>query len=310
MTVDIGRRGALGIGLEATPGETTSIDKFIPFIECSLIEVHEPIADNSARGVRDAQGSASIEGKKSGGGSISVILNASHSPYFFGLVLGSVDSTDSITPLYRHTITRKADSVPLTATIWRDRSVDDVAFPYACVNKLDLNFSDDVASLTAEMLSRHPIDGWVETPSIETLELYTFKDAYIELTNGATTSALKVREFSLSINNNMEAIYAPNSNDVDRFVSKNLDVSGSFTVLFEDETQKDAYADLTKQALSVVFEGSNTGKITIAIPQFRVQSAPVDTPIDDVNQQTVEFVAEFNGTKTIDVTIDNDVASY
>ena len=310
MAVDIGRRGALGIGIEATPGTTTTIDKFIPFTECSLIENHQPIADNSARGVRDSQGSGSVEGKKSGEGSISVVLNATHSPYFFGLVLGNIDSTDSITPLYQHTIERKADSQPRTATIWRDRSVDQVAFPYAVVNSLEMNFSDDVASLTAEVMSKSPIEGWTETPTVETLELYTFKNAYVELTNGGTTSELKVTEFNLSINNNADLIYAPNSNDVDRIVSKNFEVSGSFSVLFEDETQKDAYADLTKQALKVVFTGTETGKITIEIPQFRLQSAPIETPIDDVNNQTAEFIGEYDGTETIKVTIENEVASY
>lgn len=312
MTVYVGREGSLGIGLQASIGTTTEIDKFIPFTECSLGEVHEPIADNSAKGVRDSQSSNSVVGKKRAEGTVTVVLNAKHAPYFFGLALGSVDSTDSITPLYRHTITRKTGSEPLSATIWRDRSVDKVTFKDACVNKLDLNFSDDVAELKAEVMSKYPVAGTAETPSMETIELYTFKNAYVELTSpvGGSTSELKIRELSLSINNNIEAVYAPNSNDVDRFISKNFDVSGSMTVLFEDETQKDAWTDLTKQGVSIVFEGSTTGKITIAIPQFRVQSGTIDTPIDDVNSQTIEFIGEYDGTKTIDVTIDNDVASY
>jgi len=295
--------------IEATPGTTTALQHFIPFIECSLGEIHEPIADNSAKGVRDSEGSASMEGKKHGEGSISVVLNATHSPYFFGLALGNISST-LVADVYVHTITKKEDSVPRTATIWRDRSVDQVAFPYAVVDSLELNFADDVASLVANVMSRYPIEGWTDTAVIETLELYTFKNAYIELTNGVTTSELKVKTFNLSIKNNAEMVYAPNDNDVDRIVSKNFEVSGSFTVLFESETQKDAYTDLTKQALAVTFEGSDTGKITITIPQFRLQSAPISTPIDDINEQTAEFVAEYDGSDTITVEITNAVDSY
>lgn len=297
------------MSIEATPGTTLAIQHFIPYLENSLVEIHEPIADNQAKGVRDSQGGSSVEGKKRGEGNISVVLNATHSPYFFGLVMGNIESTES-GDIYLHTISRKEDSEPRTATIWRDRVTDKVAFPYSVVNSLEMNFSDDVASLNASIMSRSPIDGWSETPTIESLELYTFKDAYVELTNDSTTSALKVRDFALTINNNSEVIYAPNSNDVDRIVNKNFEVSGSFTVLFEDETQKDAYQNLTKQALKVVFEGNDTGKITIEIPQFRLSSAPIDTPNDDIMTQTAEFVAEYDGTKSISVEIENEVDEY
>ena len=313
MGVNIGREGSLGFGLQASVGTTTAIVKFVPFMECSLGEVHEPIADTQAKGVRDSQGSNSVIGKKRAEGTVTVVLTAKHAPIFFGLALGSIDST-TVGTLFGniHTITRKTGSVPLSATIWRDRSVDKVTFKDSCVNKLDLNFSDDIAELKTEVMSKYPVAGTVETPSQETVELYTFKNAEVVLTSpvGGSTSALKIRELSLNINNNIEAIYAPNSNDVDRFVSKNFDVGGSMTVLFEDETQKNAWTNLTKQGVSLVFTGSTTGKITIAIPQFRVQSGKIDTPIDDVNSQTVEFIGEYDGTKTIDVTIDNDVASY
>jgi hypothetical protein len=309
MAINIGRRGALGIGIEGTPGSTTALTHYIPYLENSLIEMHEPIADTSAKGVRESQGSASVEGKKHGEGNISVVLNAKHSPYFFGLVMGDIDSTTK-GAIEEHTITRKVDSVPRTATIWRDRITDRAVFPYSAINTLELNFSDDVASLNANFLTRYQIAGWAETPNIETLELYTFKNAYIELTNNSTTSELKVRDLTLNINNNLEGIYAPNSNDVDRIVSKNFEVGGSFTVLFENTTQKEAYRDLTKQALKVVFEGDTTGKITITIPQFRLDNAPIETPNDDIMTQSAEFVAEYDGSKSIEVVVENDVEDY
>jgi hypothetical protein len=308
--INIGRRGSLGMAIEATSGTTTQVKHFIPYIENNLQGIHEVIADSQAKGVRESQGGSPVEGKKHGEGNISVVMNAKHSPHFFALALGNIESTDSITPLYRHTITRKADSQPRTATIWRDRVVDKVAFPYSAVDSLELNFADDVASLNASFMTRNPITGWTETPTIESLELYTFKNAYIELTNNSSTSELKVRDFTLNINNNLEMIYAPNSNDVDRIVSKNFEAGGSFTVLFEDETQKNAYQNLTKQALKVVFEGTTTGKITIEIPQFRLNSATINTPNNDVMTQDAEFIAEYNGNKSIDIVVDNDVEEY
>lgn len=309
--VSIGRKGALGVGIEGTPGTTTKIDFFCPFLDCSLMEMHTSIADKSAKGVREEEGENPVEGKKSGGGSIEVILDPDTAPIWFALAMG--DLTSAINgSLTDHTIVRNNSNQPLSATIYRSRDVDEVKFPYSVVNSLELTFADDVAKLKADILSKFPIKEG-DAPAYEDLELYTFKNAYIELTNGGTTSELKLRDFSLKIDNNAELIYAPNSNDVDRIVSKNFNVGGSFTVLFEDETQKDAFADLESQALKVVFVGNaggNTGKITIQIPKFRVDKWNADTPIDDLSQETIDFVAEYNASGSISMVVKNEVAGY
>jgi hypothetical protein len=308
----IGRKGGLGIGIEGTPGTTTEIKTFCPFLDLSLAEAHTPIGDKSAKGVREEFGKNPVEGKKWGEGSVEVILDPETAPAWFSLALGAISSaTDALTV---HSIYRNNSNQPLSATIYRSRDVDEVKFPYSVVNSLELSFADDVAKIKCDIMSKYPVaEG--DTPSYDDLELYTFKNAYLELTNGGATSELKVRELTLNIENNIEPIYAPNSNDVDRYVSKNFNVNGSFTVLFEDETQKDAFKDLTNQALSIVFTGNaggETGKITITIPQFRVDKWTAETPIDDLSQETVDFVAEYDGTTTgcITVEVKNQTYSY
>jgi len=300
------------VGIEATPGTTTSVKAFIPFLSCDLVERHTPIADTSAKGVRDEQGSDSVEGKKWGEGSIEVVLDPSNSGYWFGLVLGAYSSSTS--EIYTHEFYRKADNEPKTATIYRDRVVDEVKFPYSVANSLELNFADDVAKLTIGILSRYPIDEGSETPSYEDLDLFTFKNAYVEVGDAGSTTELKVREFNLSIENNAEAIYAPNDNDVDRIVSKQFGASGNIVIDFEDETQKDAFKDLTKRDLTVTLSNSSeTGKIEINIPSFRIDNDAIDTPIDDISSESLDFVAEYDASTTgsITITIDNEtVASY
>jgi hypothetical protein len=310
MTVNIGRRNSIGIALTSTTGGTSEISTYLPFLSCGLIERHTPIADSQAKAVRDMEGGDSVEGKKWGEGGLEVILNTENAPLLFGLALGDIDSTES-GALYDHTITMKEDNLPLTANIWRDRVVDQVDFTNCAVDRLEINFADDVVSLNTDILSKYPIEGRDLSPShTSDVELYTFKNAYVELTNNSTTSALKIKEFSLEINNNLELVYAPGDNDVDRIISKGFRATGRISLLFEDETQKDAAKDLTKQALKVVFDGDTTGKIEIEIPQFRVDTYDQDSPLDDLVQEGVDFVAENDGTKTIEVVVTNETASY
>jgi hypothetical protein len=273
------------------------------------LERHTPIADKGAKGIREADGTNTVAGKKWGEGPIEVVLDAKLSPYFFGAAMGTI-STTLTGGLYVHTITRNNACQPKTLNLWIDRGVDKVEFPYAVVNNLEMNFADDVAKLKADILSRTAVVGRTVSPSYVSLDLYTFKNASVVLTNGGNTSELKIREFNLKIANNAELVYAPNSNDVDRIVSKSFEVSGSLTVLFETETQKAAFTELTKQQVVLTFTGSTTGKIVITIPQFRVDNWQAETPIDDLSQETVDFVAEYNGTKSIDIVVSNDVTSY
>lgn len=311
MSLSIGRRGALGVGIEAVAGTTTAVRHFIPFLSCDLVERHTPIGDVSAKGIRDEQGSSSVEGKKWGEGSIEVILDPITCGYWFALVLGDVASS-ILTTVYTHEMTRTANNTPRTATIYRDRVVDAVKFPNSVVNSLELNFADDVAKLTMDVLSKYPIVEGGETPTYIALDLYTFKNVYVELATSGTTTSLKVKECTLTIDNNAEAVYAPNSNNVNEIISKQFNVAGSFAVNLENTTQISAFTDLTKQNLQIVFE-KDTSKIIINIPQFRVDTETIDTPIDDISQETVDFVAEYDGTTTgsIKVTVVNEtVASY
>lgn len=311
---NLGRRGALGIGLQTVGSEssTTTIDMFIPYLSCNLQEKHTPIADVSAKGIRDIQGNDSVEGKKWGEGNIEIVLEPRSAPYWFGLVLGSLTSSAGITPLVNyHTIARKADNQPLSATIYRDRVVDEVKFPYSVVNALELNFADDVAKLSVDILSKFPV---VETDTVDystDLELYTFKHATMLLTLGGATSTISIKEFTLNVNNNAEVRHSPNDNDAAKIVSKGFEVAGTLVVDFETTVQRDAFKNVSKQALTVTLTDS-TNVITITIPQIRVDSLEIDTPNDDISAETIAFKAEYDATttKTIGVVVQNNVTSY
>ena len=260
MPSTIGRRGNLGVGIEATPGTTTSIQAFVKFLSNDLVERHTTIGDVSAQGIRDEQGGSSVQGKKWGEGSIEVVLDAENAPRWIHLAMGAYASSSS--GINIHNFTRKANNQPLSATVYRDRDTDVIKFPYSVVNTLEITFADDVAKLTADIISMSPIVEDGESPSYVDLDLFTWRNAEIEVNDQGSTTELKLREFTLNINNNAEMIYAPNSNDVDRIVSKDFNVGGSFTVDFENTIQRAAFTALTKQKLTITLT-SGTHKIRL-----------------------------------------------
>ena len=304
MAKTIGRRGNLGIGTESTVGTTTTIKAWVPFLSVDLSERHTPIGDMSARGIRDEQGPEFVEGKKWGEGSVEVVLDAEVAPYFLLLAMGTYASSTS--GIYIHTFSRKTANDPLTATIYRDRDVDVLLFPNSVVNTLEVSFADDVAKLTANILSKFPVEEDTETPSYADLDLFTWRNAEVEVNNAGSTSALKVREFNLQINNNVEPIFAPNDNNVDSLAMKQFGVSGSMVVDFENATQRDFFHDLTDVKLTVSLLES-THKITFTMPKVFIDNDEISTPIDDISQENINFVATHDGTESLSIEVRNDV---
>ena len=296
----VGRRNQIGISID-TEG---IIEHQIPFLDCTLQERHTPIADVQAKGRRDAEGGSPVEGKKWGDGKIDVVLDPITAPYWFAMALGTITSTVPKT----HVITQENLNEPLVAVIRRERNVGDaIQFPNSVVDSLELNFADDVAKLSVNLMSQFPtVDTF--SPSEETsLQYYTFRNVVATTAAGA----IKVRELTLRIENGAEMVYAPGSNDVDRILWKSLRVSGSFKLLFETETQKTAFHNLGKQALTLTFTGTEPAStITITLPQIRVDNWTEEASIDDIAHEAIDFVAEYKTDKTIAVTVVNSVDEY
>lgn len=313
----IGRRNILGIVLEETPGTEKDSQHYIPFLECSLVERHTPIADAQAKAVRDEEGSYSVEGKKWGEGGIKVVLDPTTAPYWLALALGTIDSAPD-GEKYKHTITQKTDNVPQTATIRRGRVVDTIKFLNSAVDSLELNFADDVATLNAKLFSKYPVEDDESPSALPELKYFTFRNALVKLGSAESPESpagmdeYKVREFTLKIENNAELIYAPNDNDVDRIAWKGLRVSGSFSLLFESEVQKLAFKDLVKQSMFVSFEDADGNTIEINIPRFRVDNWNPETPLDDLAQEGIDFIAEYDPVEeeTIRAEVVNEVEEY
>ncbi|XOB41799.1 MAG: phage tail tube protein [Candidatus Nealsonbacteria bacterium] len=307
----IGRRNQLNITLDPV----VRIDT-IPYLSCTLQERHTPIADTQAKARRDAEGSKSVEGKKWGDGRVEVVLDPTTAPYWLALALGRINSS---TPK-DHLITQSPENEPLIATISRERNMGEIIeFLNSVVDTFELNFADDVAKLGMDIMSKYPTSP--ESPESpgdvgegEDLTYYTFRNATVKVGDLESPEAMiliQVRELTLRIENGAEIIFLPRGEI--RIVWKAIRVSGHFKLLFEDEVQLGAFADISaKQGLLITFEGEDSDKIEIAIPTFRVDNWSEEAGIDDLVEEGIDFVAEYDvdAEKTISAEVVNGVDRY
>lgn len=282
----IKRRQVVGIALEGTPGSAVAPTHYFEFLDCSIAEKMEVIGDTQARGSRYSEGPAPVEGKKSGEGKIEICVDPTIFPYFAALALGNIASEVSGDD-YKHTSYLDGGNDPLSATIWRDRVIDQRQFKMAVCNKMEISFADDVIKATIDLLSQYPTTQ-ARTATKTELKLYTFKNANLKIDN----ATFKVQDFQLSIDNGVKPIYAPGSNDVDRFIAGEAKITGSFKLLFESTAQRVIFEGLTKQSMVLTLNGSDGDSITISIPQFRIENWGEDGGLGDATMEAIEFTAE------------------
>jgi len=307
MAEKIGRLGYLGLAIEASSGSAEATpDVFIPFIENSIRGHHEALMDNSSRETR-VKDFGSVSGKLWGEGDVTMYLDSINAGYLLKLALGLEARTqkNATPPVHDHLLTPTVSGNNATsATLWDYKGVDVERYAYACVDVCELEVTNDgIATIKASFMSQGPSS--VSAPSKTTTSgtLYTWKDmnakfgSTVNAARGAT--ATKLTNFKLSIANNLEMNYKTGSQQPDTITYGPVEVTGSFTLFFENVTDRDAYYNLTKRSLIVTLAGANLGsgyaeQLEIVLKKIMLEDIEMETGSDDLFAITGNFRAEWD----------------
>lgn len=133
-------------------------------------------------------------------------------------------------------------------------------------------------------------------------------------------SALKVKEFSLSIANNgrvNQNIGELTPGDVFGILHE---ITGSMKIDYDGETHHDIYASEAYRAMQITLERTDIDlssssihpKIVITLPKISYSNLTADRPMDDIASQDIEFMAHFDETEGegINVVVTNETANY
>ena len=311
MSITIGRLGYLGFGLETDPGTAVDPAVFLPFTDVSLRAHHEPIEDIAAKTSR-LMDKDSVVGKKWSEGDIKIDADVVNSGYLWKLALGN-EVLETGTPNNHTFYTTVSGNTPKTATVYYGRDTDVERYDFISADELTMEVSDSLAELTASVMGKFPVIGTPQTATTTSGTIFSFKDLSVQfgtdLTTAAAASATAINEFSLTIANNLEVIHRSGSPDVSTIRTKGCRVSGSYTVYFDSETDKNAYYALNKRAMIATFTGNANEQLRIRIPRFRLSEGEIATGLDDFFVINCEFVAEDvvdSGARLIDVRLQND----
>jgi hypothetical protein len=320
MSLDIGRKGWVEVGSESSYGVPVATVAAIPFIKNGIKPVSEPLKDNSARGIRDSQ-IASVLGKEWAEGELEVNLDCNVIGYFLKAAMGTLNSSTVSGSVKDHTFTRNNSNTPASLTMINDRVTDRFFVRGTAVKSLEISAKDDLATAKIGVVGK--FQGVTTSGTGVTTSGNVFSFANYDIRLGSSIAAanastgLAPSEFSIKIENNSEAVFRAGSNEAASVNHKNFEVSGKYTLFFENVTDRNQYYNNAKKAMEIRFAGNGLGSglseaLTFNVYQMRVDSFELETGVDDFYAEKADWVGEYDfaNTKTLDVVMRNTVSTY
>lgn len=301
----------VGLGIEsyAAPGVTVAETYFFPWSELSMQSVAEKESFPSVRGLRNMSSNSMIKRRYSKG-SLSFVPNVKNMPYALSMALGGVASSVVSDSAYTHTfIVNNTNATPRTATVTVEEGAVETNSYLNCVcNTLNFEVSNSYAKCTLGL-----IGGFVTSDTLT--ESYTNETEFAyhqmsvkfgtSLSAAAGNSATPLRSFKLNINNNIltdEAFLSgANTITAGNLVNGRLEVTGSYSLAFENTTELAKYQANTKNAIIVTFTGALIGASSLETIQFKIGRAvltaePMEYNADGLVVLNQEFTVEYDST--------------
>lgn len=311
MAISIGRLGYFGLGIEATQDTPVSASVYLPFTDMSLRAHHEPLAEIASKTSRHMDRD-SLKGKQWGEGDIELNLDVVNSGYLIKMALGK-ETLVTGTPNTHTFYTTVSGNGPTTATILLGRETDNEQYVGAAVDELNVEVSDELATIKASLMSHLPTSVAASTVTTTSGTVLSFANYTLKfgstLTAAASAQATATNEWAFSFANNLELIHRSGSNDVSTIRTKGARVSGNYTLYFDSVTERDAYYALSKRAMEVNFTGNNNESLKFRVPRFRLDEGEISTGLDDFFIVKCNYVAEdvidTTSTRLCDVVLQN-----
>lgn len=309
----------VGLAKETTRGTAVAPSKFIPVEMGSEADYKlNLIEDELARGIFEKY--PPKEGTKEGTFSLAGIeVQSDNIGEFLNSLLGSVTTTDvgGTGQAYQHSFKRSSGIIMPSYTLTIHRGINAKQYPLSVVKSIALNQSVD-GKLKANITGLFKTESDYATPPTPS---WTDPTPFMFFQNDFKidgVSNTKVREWSITIDNGSIGLRALNgSQDIFDIISHaKLLVSGSFSVFFEDETQRQKFLSNTSASIEItstgaLIESGYNHQLKIKLPQVHYTAYPFGN-IDGLLGASVSFNAYYNQTATnsVEVILINTITGY
>jgi hypothetical protein len=305
MTKFAGRRGTLGIGVEATRGTPVVPTYWVPFVTMSFFDRTE--TQREEQGMGNVADSDSIYiTMRMGEGEIEAQLYDIGLGYILTSLLGAVPSTGGSNP-YTHTFTFSNSNQPKSLSLyWKDPDRS-YMFPLAVVDSLQITVEPNgIVEYTVGFKSKGSRDWTAQTPSFTTLgNKFLHQHTQVRLAatvgalSGATAVSLKNLDITLSRNTTFDpSIGTAEPEDV---LGQQFSVEGSLNLNLEDDTYRNYMLNNTYRAMELKLLASASSSLVLQFPRVDFTEFEPDYTLNEIAKQTINIKGNYDSANALDI---------
>lgn len=251
--------------------------------------------------------------------------------YLLESLMGSVSSVqEATTGAYTHTFTLDGtvSQRPSLTLGLSQGGQQDYAYSMGVVNSLEISTPiDDLVTATANFIAKDEAAVANYSPAFASDDFYfrnhdvTFKVA-ADVSGLAGATPICLKESSLSINTNTRPNWCVSNQGPNDILSLISEITGSFTVDYEDDSYHNLYTAGTYRAIEIKMERDDLPvlgtastlypAITITLPKVSFEDWNPERPLDDIATEAISYNAHYDTTEgyAIQVAIQNEQATY
>jgi len=319
----------IGFGVEETRGVAVVPQVFVPGRTPTGMRVDVKktlLKETKGTGIA-SQGS--VVTQRSASGALEFNVRSESLGYLLKPLMGKCTTTTVLGTVKSHkfeVLQNNPQNPTITAVLAQAGAFQDYVYKGALAKQLEIKTPvDDLVQGTVQLIARDEEEHAAYTPTFNLTD-YFFRpqDVSIKLAADvdglAAATAIGVKEFSFSYNNNGKAQNTLGSVTPTDIIAGVSEIGGEMVLDYEDDTYHDIYKDGTYKAMQITLERAdidldvahNHPKIVITLAKVSVETLNADRPIDDIVKDKLSFVAHYDETEAeaINVVIQNTVADY
>lgn len=298
MTKFVGRRGTLGIAVEATRGTAVNPTYWLPYVTMSF--------KDTIMSAREEQGMGNIADSDSffvtmrmGEGEVESQLYDKALGYILTSLLGAAPSSSGSDP-YTHTYTLSQSNQAKSLSLYWTDPDRSYMFPLAVVDSLQVSVEPSgIVSYTVGFKSKGARDWTAQTPDFTSLgnkflhqHLQFRLASNIAGLSGAT--AISLKSFDMTISRNAmfdEVIGTAEPEDV---LSQAISVEGSLNLNLEDDTYRNYMLNNTYRAMEFYLYRSASSSLQLRFPRVDFSEWEPDYTLNEIAKQSINFKGNYD----------------
>jgi hypothetical protein len=296
-------------------GETTPT-KWYPVEKDTSMEYSlKLIKDQALRGT--VEEFPQVAGVKEGKGKVKFPMDPQMMGEFLNSLLGSVSSVQqAATIAYQHTFLKSNSLQHQAYTFFMDRGLDVQAYSLGTVKKMIITGSvDGLIMVENDVLFKGESTQGIGSPAYPTQHYQAFNNVNFKIGGASNTD---VKNWQIHIDNNAQVHRTMSqSQDVSDILCRHkLIAGGSFTIFFQNETERAKFLANTVQSLEVVMTGGLIAStyaylLDILFPQIHYTAYPYHD-VDGLLGANVQFEAVYDATatKVLSILLNNTDTAY